>query len=123
MFQFSKNITFLKNNILIYNKISIFYFYKNYKKIIPKISKTGTSSIYLKIQMTHNVIDRIESSIFKYLELIKPKSYDRITWVVVTAGVGLLTKPWWLGIFNDVLEIGIDMSLRNKEKNPFRKIF
>ena len=37
MFQFSKNRTFLKNlknNILIYNKISIFYFYKNYKKII-----------------------------------------------------------------------------------------
>ena len=36
MFQFSKNITFLKNlknNILIYSKISIFYFYKNHKKL------------------------------------------------------------------------------------------
>ena len=72
MFQFSKNRTFLKNlknNILIYNKISIFYFYKNYKKIIKFQCQ---KKLCLKFQkLEHRVYSNVTGSLvvaseFKY---------------------------------------------------------
>ena len=48
-------------------------------------------------------IDRLLFILERLLNLIRPKFYNRLTWVVVLAGLFLLASPWWSGVIERVI--------------------
>lgn len=54
----------------------------------------------------------------RIIKLLKPKYYNRITYLIVLTGCSLLTKPIWLDILNAILETSND----NNDKIQFALI-
>lgn len=47
----------------------------------------------------------------KILEILRPKFYNRLTWVVVIAGLSLMTTPIWTLLLGKFLENNFDFSI------------
>jgi hypothetical protein len=52
-----------------------------------------------------------KDTILEFLKFFRPKFYNKITWFLVVSGVGILSKPLWLDIFNSLLETSIQISI------------
>ncbi|MEO9276137.1 hypothetical protein ABFY09_14990, partial [Marinomonas sp. 5E14-1] len=38
--------------------------------------------------------------LLKLIELLRPKFYNKLTWLIVISGLGLMSKPFWLTLRN-----------------------
>jgi hypothetical protein len=56
-------------------------------------------------------IDRTLSVLERLVNLIRPKFYNRLTWVVVLAGLLLLSTPWWSDLVVAVAARYLDVHL------------
>lgn len=51
------------------------------------------------------------SIVIKILELLRPKFYNRLTWVIVVAGLGLMSSPIWQDLAKALLERKLEISI------------
>jgi hypothetical protein len=49
--------------------------------------------------------------LLKLIELLRPKFYNKLTWLVVISGLGLMSKPLWLTVINIVFETIFQFSI------------
>ncbi|PTP35819.1 hypothetical protein CWN95_08295 [Vibrio splendidus] len=58
-------------------------------------------------------MDSIFSFILKLIEALKPKFYNKITWLIVVSGLSLMSTPLWITVVNAVFERAFELSLTN----------
>ena len=56
-------------------------------------------------------MNRFISLAIKILEILRPKFYNRLTWVVVIAGLSLMTTPIWTLLLSKLLEKNFEFSI------------
>lgn len=56
-------------------------------------------------------MNRFISLAIKILEILRPKFYNRLTWVVVIAGLSLMTTPIWTLLLSKFLEKSFEFSI------------
>jgi hypothetical protein len=49
--------------------------------------------------------------LFKLIELLRSKFYNKLTWLIVIGGLGLMSKPLWLTVINVIFETSIQLSI------------
>ena len=49
--------------------------------------------------------------LFKLIKLLRPKFYNKLTWLIVISGIGLMSKPIWLTLVNLIFETGFQFTL------------
>ncbi|MGY0603398.1 MAG: hypothetical protein ACW7DZ_15360, partial [Paraglaciecola chathamensis] len=49
--------------------------------------------------------------LLKLIEMLRPKFYNKLTWLIVISGLGLMSKPLWLTLINLILETGSQFSI------------
>jgi hypothetical protein len=49
--------------------------------------------------------------LLKLIELLRPKFYNKLTWLIVIGGLGLMSKPLWLTVINVIFETSIQLSI------------
>ncbi|MEK0157849.1 hypothetical protein WLQ65_01605 [Pseudoalteromonas piscicida] len=49
--------------------------------------------------------------LLKLIELLRPKFYNKLTWLIVISGLGLMSKPLWLTLINLIFETGFQFSI------------
>lgn len=59
---------------------------------------------------TNENIDKFE----RVINLIKPKFYNKLTWLIVGFGLGTISKPLWLEIANTVLNKNYQINITNE---------
>lgn len=56
------------------------------------------------------------SMVLKVLEFLRPRFYSRITWVIVIAGLTLMSTPLWQDVVKSVIESQLHISLGNSNQ-------
>lgn len=59
-------------------------------------------------------MDKFFSFALKLIELLKPKFYNRITWLIVVCGLSLMSTPLWVTIANAILNKTFELSITDK---------
>ncbi|WP_250154854.1 hypothetical protein [Vibrio alginolyticus] len=57
------------------------------------------------------MMEQIFDFILKVIDALKPKFYNKLTWLIVAFGLSLMSKPLWLGILNEILETQLQLSI------------
>jgi hypothetical protein len=57
-----------------------------------------------------NLISEINKGIIQYIQIIKPKTYDKVTWILVISGLGMLTNPIWIEIANQYFKTNFGLN-------------
>lgn len=55
-----------------------------------------------------------KENIIEIIRFLKPKFYNRLTWLVVISGLGILTKPFLLEFLNNLFEANWNFSITGK---------
>ncbi|MEZ8782602.1 hypothetical protein AB6D77_08105 [Vibrio splendidus] len=58
-------------------------------------------------------VDSTFSFVLKLIEVLKPKFYNQITWLIVGSGLSLMSTPLWVSITNTLLEKTFELSITN----------
>ncbi|WP_318432168.1 hypothetical protein [Photobacterium leiognathi] len=58
-------------------------------------------------------MEKVFSFVIKLIEVLKPKFYNKITWLIVVFGLSLMTTPLWITILNAILGKTLDLSITN----------
>ena len=53
-------------------------------------------------------------NIVKLIEALKPKFYNKLTWVVVITGISFITKPLWETIISEILKKEFKLNITNE---------
>ncbi|UYV20066.1 hypothetical protein K1Y77_05225 [Halomonas qaidamensis] len=56
-------------------------------------------------------MNRFMSLTIKILEMLRPKFYNRLTWVIVIAGLSLMTTPVWTLLLSEFIEKSFEFSI------------
>lgn len=56
-------------------------------------------------------MEKLFDFILKIIDVLKPRFYNKLTWLVVGFGLSLMSKPLWLGIVNELLEAQWQLSI------------
>ncbi len=51
----------------------------------------------------------------RFLALLRPKFYNRLTWIIVLAGLALMASPWWADLVNAVTGKYLDVRLPSSD--------
>lgn len=49
--------------------------------------------------------------LLKLIELLRPRFYNKLTWLIVISGLGMMSKPLWLTLINIVFQTGFQFSI------------
>lgn len=52
--------------------------------------------------------------LLKLIELLRPKFYNKLTWLVVISGLSIMSKPLWLTLINIVFETTLQFSITDE---------
>ncbi|OCH22735.1 hypothetical protein A6E12_18820 [Aliivibrio fischeri] len=56
-------------------------------------------------------MEKIFDFILKVIDALKPRFYNKLTWLIVAFGLSLMSTPMWLGIVNKLLETQFQLSI------------
>lgn len=57
--------------------------------------------------------------LLQLIELLKPKFYNKLTWLIVVSGLGLMSKPLWLTIINIILSSSFELSITDGQDSAW----
>ncbi|ADV86368.1 Uncharacterised protein [Vibrio vulnificus] len=58
-------------------------------------------------------MDKFFNFVLKLIEALKPKFYNKITWLIVVCGLSLMSTPLWITIVNEIFEKTLELSITN----------
>lgn len=58
-------------------------------------------------------MEKFFSFALKVIEALKPKFYNKITWLIVVSGLSLMSTPFWITVANAVFGKTLDLSITN----------
>lgn len=56
-------------------------------------------------------MEKLFGFVLKVIEALKPKLYNKLTWLIVVGGLSLMSTPLWLGIVNNLFEAQFQISI------------
>ncbi|OOE73424.1 hypothetical protein [Salinivibrio sp. ML290] len=56
-------------------------------------------------------MEKLFDFVLKVIEALKPKFYNKLTWLIVVGGLSLMSTPLWLGIVNNLFEAQFQISI------------
>lgn len=57
--------------------------------------------------------------LLQLIELLKPKFYNKLTWLIVVSGLGLMSKPLWLTIINIIFKSSFELSITDDQDSSW----
>ncbi|MGY3852834.1 hypothetical protein ACW5W8_08365 [Aeromonas aquatilis] len=58
-------------------------------------------------------MEKFFSFVLKLIEALKPKFYNKITWLIVVCGLSLMSTPLWITVVNAALGKTLELSITN----------